>query len=169
MCHCELCLGDTAELANNELFATRFIVGCVCSGIGVLGMCWFWLRWKSNYVWICNNIFMYVYNHTALFIQTHYFSPRPGALSGVQGVIATLATNYGQNNKLVFVGSSKWTLVATGGVTVVCGVLIIIYMFIVLRRVQKEHDMEYGERHVGKRGAGAGFNDRKASGINITW
>jgi hypothetical protein len=34
-------------------------------------MCWFWYRWHANYIWICSNIFMYVYNNMASFIQTH--------------------------------------------------------------------------------------------------
>lgn len=85
------------------------------------------------------------------------FSPRPGALSGLHGVIATISSNYGQNNKLIFVGTSKWTLIATAGVTVVCGVLLLFYKFVVLRNAKKKHDGEYGERRAGRRGEGTGF------------
>jgi hypothetical protein len=36
-------------------------------------MCWFWFRWHGNYIWICSNIFKFVYNNTASFIQSNYF------------------------------------------------------------------------------------------------
>jgi hypothetical protein len=104
---------------------------------------------------------MYVYSNIAPFIQTYYyFSPRPGALSGLHGVIATVASNYGQNNKLIFVGTSKWTLIATAGVTVVCGVFLLFYKFVVLRNAKKKHDREYGKRQAGRRGEGTGFETK---------
>ncbi|KIM72678.1 hypothetical protein PILCRDRAFT_81683 [Piloderma croceum F 1598] len=124
-----------------------FIFRCVCSGIGVLGMCWFWYRWHANYVWICSNIFLNV----------------PGALNALQGVIATLSSNYGQNNKLQFVGSSKWTLIATGGLTVSCAVLYLFYNFIMLQNVRKQHDVEHGEQQAGAHGEGTGFENRRHS------
>ena len=91
------------------------------------------------------------------------FSPRPGAISGLHGVIATVASNYGQNGKLLFVGTSKWTLIATAGVTVVCGGFLLFYKFVVLRNAKKKHDREYGERKAGRRGEGKGFETQMSS------
>ena len=33
----------------------------VCCVIGGSGMIWFWWRWRSNYVWLINKIFLYVF------------------------------------------------------------------------------------------------------------
>lgn len=71
-------------------------------------------------------------------------------------MIATLASNYGNNDKLVFVGSSKWTLIATSGVTVACGVLFLFYSLLIHDK-KKQHDEEYGKRQTGKHGEGTGF------------
>jgi hypothetical protein len=34
------------------------VVAAVLCGIGVLGMLWLWWRWRDNYVWLVNRIFM---------------------------------------------------------------------------------------------------------------
>lgn len=34
------------------------VVAGVCCGIGALGMIAFWIRWRRNYVWVCNRVFM---------------------------------------------------------------------------------------------------------------
>lgn len=34
------------------------VVAGVCCGLGALGMMAFWLRWRNNYVWICNRVFL---------------------------------------------------------------------------------------------------------------
>jgi hypothetical protein len=95
--------------------------------------------------------------------------PRPGALSGVHGVIATVSSNYGQNNKLVFEGTSKWTLIATAGVAVVCGGFLLFYHCVVSRSVKK-HEKDYGKRQTGRHGEGTGFGTKKPSTwLNITW
>ena len=35
------------------------VVAGVCTGIGAVGMVWLWWRWKQNYVWLLNKIFLY--------------------------------------------------------------------------------------------------------------
>jgi len=117
----------------------------------------------QQYLYVCVQQYGIIHSNSLSFS-----SPRPGALNALQGVIATLSSNYGQNNKLVFKGSSKWTLIATGGVTVVCAVLFLFYKFIMLRNVQKNHDVEYGERRAGTHGEGAGFGEQEPSKINVT-
>ena len=34
-----------------------------CCGVGALGMCWLWWRWRDNYVWLLNRIFLFVPPH----------------------------------------------------------------------------------------------------------
>lgn len=46
-----------------------------CCGIGVVGMGWLWWRWRENFVWLINRIFLYV-----IFVFYHsplLFIPRP--------------------------------------------------------------------------------------------
>jgi hypothetical protein len=38
----------------------RFVVAWLCTGVGAIGMLWLWWRWRKNYVWALNQIFMYV-------------------------------------------------------------------------------------------------------------
>ena len=75
-----------------------------------------------------------------------------------------MSSYYGQNGNLthIFKGSSRWTLVATGAVTVVCAALLLFYQ-LTLRDVQQKHDREYGERRAGSRGEGTGHENEKPS------
>jgi hypothetical protein len=38
----------------------RFVLAWLCTGIGATGMLWLWWRWRRNYLWALNQIFMYV-------------------------------------------------------------------------------------------------------------
>lgn len=42
------------------LIVGRFIVAWVCCALGGTGMCWLWWRWRKNYLWAANKIFLYV-------------------------------------------------------------------------------------------------------------
>ena len=49
------------SLADHFLFRVRrFVVAWLCTGVGATGMLWFWWRWRKNYLWALNQIFMYV-------------------------------------------------------------------------------------------------------------
>jgi hypothetical protein len=82
-------------------------------------------------------------------------------------VISTLSSYYGQNGNLkkISSGSSLWTLVATGGVTVVCVVLLLFYK-LMIRDVQQNHDREYGKRQAGRYGEGTGHENEKPPKIH---
>ena len=71
---------------------------------------------------------------------------------------ATLASTYGSNGKLIFIGPNKWTLIATGGIAVTCGALYLIYNFRTLRSMRMTHDNEYGRRKAGKHGEGVCYD-----------
>jgi hypothetical protein len=34
------------------------VVAGICCGIGAIGMISFWVRWRRNYVWVCNRVFL---------------------------------------------------------------------------------------------------------------
>ena len=36
------------------------VIAGVCAGIGAAGMIWLWWRWRQNYVWLLNKIFLFV-------------------------------------------------------------------------------------------------------------
>ncbi|RDW91293.1 hypothetical protein BP5796_02458 [Coleophoma crateriformis] len=107
------------------------IIGGACSGIGAAGMVWLWWRWRRNYVWLLNRIFL------------------PGCLNSLAGLISTLISVYAQQQ-------SQWSITArvtaavTGGIMVVTGVLFIIYNFAVLSRVKSKHKREMADEHEGE-------------------
>lgn len=98
-------------------------VASFCSGIGALGMCSLWWRWRRNFVWLLNRIFL------------------PGCLNSLAGLISTLVNVYAQQ-------SGEWSVTAwvtagvTAGACLICGVLFALYNFWILRRVKKMHRRE---------------------------
>lgn len=48
------------------------VVAGVCCGIGALGMVAFWVRWRANYVWVGNRVFMVSYHS-----HRDYYSDAP--------------------------------------------------------------------------------------------
>jgi len=113
-----------------------FIIASCCSGIGAIGMCWFWYRWRSNYVWLISNIFLH------------------GALNSLAGVISTLASIYGAKNKIAFAGTSKLTMIVTSAATATCGLLALAFKFIVVRNLRKQHERIHGKTLAGSHGQG---------------
>jgi hypothetical protein len=98
-------------------------------------MIWLWYKYARNYVWLLSHIFM------------------PGALNGLAGVASTLASVYGAQNG-VFTGSSIPTIAATGGCTVVCGILAAWYTWVMLGRVKRRHEEAVGKEEAGAHGEG---------------
>lgn len=74
-------------------------------------------------------------------------------LNSVAGVVSTLSSVYGTRN-FTFTGASRSTIIATGGLTVVCGILNLFYKFILLRNVRKQHEKQHGKRRAGRYGEG---------------
>jgi len=114
------------------------VIAYSCCGVGGIGMCFLWLRWSHNYVWLLNSIFI------------------PGLLNGLSGILSTFAGIYGAQ-KGVYGTSSIITLAVTGGCTLICGFLTAIYSLWKLRRVKRLHSHgmeqmrnggEIGEKHL---------------------
>jgi hypothetical protein len=117
----------TNEAASNILKTVKNIpliyVGAFCCGIGAGGMIWLWFRWRANFVWLLNRIFL------------------PGCLNSFAGLISTLINVYSQQ-------SGNWSTTAwitaavTGACMVITGVLFGLYNFWILERVKRRHGQE---------------------------
>jgi len=125
-------LADDSAL-NNSKTASDFVrrvkhvpllyIAAFCSGIGAMGMIWLWWRWRANYVWLLNRIFL------------------PGCLNSFAGLISTLVNVYSQQD-------GKWSVTAwvtatvTGACMVITGILFALYNFWILEKVKKKHHGE---------------------------
>jgi len=112
-----------------------FIVAWICTGIGAVGMIWLWWRWHKNYIWLTNRIFT------------------PGFMNAIAGVISTITNVYGVQHG-TFSAGSKSTIIVTAVIAGICGVLVAIYGFWLLRGVKKRHDHEVGKERAGQHGEG---------------
>ncbi|KAF8960649.1 hypothetical protein BDZ97DRAFT_1665556, partial [Flammula alnicola] len=112
-----------------------YIVAWVCCGIGACGMVWLWWRWRKNYLWGLNKIFI------------------PGLMNSLAGLLSTVANIFGaQHGELST--TSKSTLIVVGASTGVFGIFTGFYMFWLVRRVKARHDSEVGKERAGKYGEG---------------
>lgn len=94
-----------------------------CSGIGSLGMSWLWFRYRTNYVWIINRIFL------------------PGCLHSLAGLISTFVNVYSSQHGHWSV--TAWaTATATGGAMLITGALFSVYNFWMLAKVKQNHQDE---------------------------
>jgi len=112
-----------------------FIVAWICTGIGGFGMIWLWWRWRKNYIWCLNKIFM------------------PGLLNSLAGLLSTISSLFGAQHGQLST-PSKSTLIVTSAATGVLGILSGFYMFWLIRRVKARHDREVGKERAGKYGEG---------------
>ncbi|KAL4063449.1 hypothetical protein J3A83DRAFT_4106357 [Scleroderma citrinum] len=111
------------------------VIAWMCTGVGGCGMIWLWWRWQSNYIWLVNRIFV------------------PGLLNSFMGVISTLTNVYGSESG-AFSSSAKSTIIVTGTLTVVCGLLVLGYHFGLIRNLRLEHERMVGVEKAGKHGEG---------------
>jgi hypothetical protein len=94
-----------------------------CSGIGSLGMAWLWFKYRANYIYISNRIFL------------------PGCLHSLAGLISTLVNVYSSQHGNWSV--TAWaTAAATGGIMFITGTLFSVYNFSILAKVKKNHEAE---------------------------
>jgi len=100
------------------------VAGVLCA-IGVLGMLGLWWRWRDNYVWLVNRIFM------------------PGTLNSLTGVVSTLVNVYGSQHG-TFSVTARVTIGVTSVSCIICGLLTIIYSNVKLSRVKKQHRLDLG-------------------------
>lgn len=134
--------GVEAQLLDVVSNIPLYVIAWICTGIGGVGMIWLWWRWQRNYVWIVNRIFV------------------PGLLNSLAGVISVLSNIYGVQHG-TYSTTSESAIIVTVAVAVVCGCLILLYQFWLLRNIKKEHNREVGMEHAGEHGEGVLVNERK--------
>jgi hypothetical protein len=109
-----------SKLISSVKHVSLLYVASFCSGIGAIGMLWLWYRWRANFVWLLNRIFL------------------PGCLNSFAGLISTLVQVYSQQT-----GDWSVTAIVTAGVTggsmVILGLLFALYNFWILARVKSRH------------------------------
>lgn len=125
-------LSDDPELAAKSPTASAvlghvqnvplLVIAAISCGIGAAGLSWLAFRWRSNYVWQLNRIYL------------------PGATNALAGLISTLVVVYSQKH-----GDWSITAMVTGIVEgadlVICGGLFVINTLL-LKRVQRKHGRE---------------------------
>jgi hypothetical protein len=133
-------LGDNPDVASSHTATAilhsikhiqLLVIAAVCSIIGAAGMVWLWWRWRANYVWLLNRIFL------------------PGCLNSLAGLVSTLINVYGQQDRVWSITATV-TGIVTGSIMVVCGVLFGLYNFWILKNVKKRHNREMGDRDDGR-------------------
>ncbi|KXN85969.1 hypothetical protein AN958_10640 [Leucoagaricus sp. SymC.cos] len=133
--------GIPAALVNRIANLPLFVVAFICTGIGVFGMGYLWWKWMKNYIWLTNKIFL------------------PGLMNSLAGIILTLANVYGVQNG-EFTKTSIITISMTGGVGVVCGLLVLFYGVWMLGLVKKRHIQEVGVEKAGSKGKVRGLGSK---------
>lgn len=112
-----------SDVLNSVQSVPLLVVAAVCCGIGYLGNLWLSIRWRNNYVWLLNKLYL------------------PGTLNALAGFISTLTNIYAQQN-------GSWNVSATVAVVVESVtlvaylVLFILYNNWLLAKVKEEHYQE---------------------------
>ncbi|CAF9926293.1 MAG: hypothetical protein ALECFALPRED_003409 [Alectoria fallacina] len=108
---------------NTVKHASLIWVAGFCCVIGGAGMVWLWWRWRSNYIWLINKIFLV------------------GLLNSVAGLISTLINVYSQQGGRFSI-TAKITVGATASCTGITALLYFLYNFWILQGVRKKHQKE---------------------------
>ncbi|MCJ1414190.1 hypothetical protein MMC32_000515 [Xylographa parallela] len=108
------------QILNGVRNAPLLYVAAVCCIVGSSGMIWLWFKWRSNYVWMINRIFL------------------PGLLNSVAGLISTLVNIYSAQNG-DFSITAKVTVIATGVCAAITALLFLLYNNWALSRVKETH------------------------------
>ncbi|KAI9756109.1 MAG: hypothetical protein M4579_003996 [Chaenotheca gracillima] len=98
-------------------------VAAICCLLGGAGMLGLWFKWRENFVWLINRVFM------------------PGFLNSLAGLISTLINVYTAQNGFFSV-TAKVTVIVTGACTLFTGCLFLLYNNCVLKRLKKGHRRE---------------------------
>lgn len=135
-------LEDKPEVSSSEAASAilktvknipLLVIAGSCCGIGALGMVWLWYKWRSNYVWLLNRIFL------------------PGCLNSLAGLISSLINVYTQQDGAWSV-TAKVTAITTGSSMAVTGVLFGLYNFWILEKVKRRHGREMDVVNGGEEG-----------------
>lgn len=128
-------------------------IAALLAGVGSGGMSWLAWRWRRNYIWLLNRVYM------------------PGTLNGLAGLVATVTAVYAQHGGS-WGSAALGALAAQMGVFVGCGGLFVVYNKLLLGKVRREHwvDVDAGGGGVGDdsgRGGGGGGGKGVVGGVFI--
>ncbi|KAI1878564.1 hypothetical protein JX265_002741 [Neoarthrinium moseri] len=114
--------GQSDAAANTTLDHVKnvplLIVAALCCGVGVAGMAWLAIRWRRNYVWLLNRLFL------------------PSVMNGLAGLISTLVMVYAAQNGAWSV-TAKASAIVEGCCMAVFGILFVVYNNVMLKKVKK--------------------------------
>lgn len=111
------------EILNTVQSLPLLVIAALCCVVGYAGNIWLSLRWKNNYVWLLNRLYM------------------PGTLNALAGLISTLTNIYSQHG-------GAWSVTARIAVAVeVTSLLVYLglfagYNYLLLDRVKKQHHQQ---------------------------
>jgi hypothetical protein len=120
--------GANSKLALTPANTAAMVIGFICIVTGMFGAAWLALRWRRNYVWLLNKLYM------------------PLVLNALAGIIATVTSVYTQQ-------AGEWSPQALTTVIVEASIfglnliLFFVYNFWLLQRVRSDHEekMEGGK------------------------
>ncbi|KAL2128123.1 hypothetical protein VTI74DRAFT_9633 [Chaetomium olivicolor] len=137
--------GSMAEkLALAPANTAAMVVGFVCIVAGTFGAAWLALRWRRNYVWLLNKLYL------------------PLILDALAGVLAAVVTVYTQQAG-VWSTQAVAVAVVEGAVLGVSVMFFFVYNYWLLQRVRSEHEeVVMGEK--GGRGRGKRRKEKKRGG-----
>lgn len=128
-----------AKLQNNDVVANTpgaadvldtvaslplLVVAAACCGVGYAGNLWLSVRWRLNYVWLINRLYM------------------PGVLNALAGLVSTLTNIYAQHKGSWSV-SAKVAVVVEAVTLVLYLVLFVLYNNWLLEKVKEQHELEF--------------------------
>ena len=100
-----------------------WVSGAFCA-IGGLGCLFLWFRWRQNYVWLLNRIFL------------------PASLNGFAGLLTTVVNVY-TAQKGVWSVTAKITAIVTSALAGTAAILFALYNFWLLEKVRDSHGREW--------------------------
>ncbi|KAK4038027.1 hypothetical protein C8A01DRAFT_38055 [Parachaetomium inaequale] len=113
--------GSGEKLALTPANTAAMVIGFVCIVAGTFGSAWLALRWRRNYVWLLNKLYL------------------PLILNALAGLLATVTSVYTQQ-------AGEWrpqavtTAVVEAVILVFSIVLFFVYNYWLLRRVRSDHE-----------------------------
>ena len=120
-----------------------------CCVLGGSGLVWLWWRWRGNYVWLINKIFMYgaIIPWFARFLADKSGDFRVVALNSLAGLISTLISVYSQHGGKFSI-TARITVIAAGSCTIVTAILFLLYNNWILEDVKRDHHRESGTNSI---------------------
>lgn len=112
---------DGKKLSLTPANTAAMVIGFVCIVAGLFGSAWLALRWRRNYVWLLNKLYL------------------PLVLNALAGLLATLTSVYTQQG-------GEWSpqaivaAIVEGSVLVLSAILFFVYNYWLLQRVKNDHE-----------------------------